>query len=208
MKILFRTIFTIAIISIVLESCKRKREEAVTLAELDSIKMVYTALNDSLENAWTVMIEDDDEKLDYLRRLLKEVYYTDNYKEEEYDSLVNMVDALANMRYTQKSMARSELIDQYDSASFEIVRRVINYAQDHPEFENYPLMEQLVDSIQHAQNMVLIYRSRYDTFAKRVNTFVEKNEHRLIENDATTTRYKKYPLFELPSAPYDSTRAY
>jgi hypothetical protein len=111
---------------------------------------------------------------------------------------MQMIDALASMRYTQESMS-NEIIDEYDSASSEVVRRITSYAIDHPEFENYPLMPELVDDINQAQNMILIYRSRYDVIAKSLNNFIEENQERLIDNDNTIVRFKKKPLFEYPN---------
>ncbi|MFW6225304.1 MAG: hypothetical protein ACOC4B_03480, partial [Bacteroidota bacterium] len=141
---------------------------------------------------------DDEKKLAYLRRLLEEIAATNNYDEEVYESYMKMVDALQSMRYSQETL-QSEIIDEYDSATGEVVRKITNYAQEHPDFENYPLMEELINDINQAQNMVLIYRSRYDMMAKSLNDFIEENENRLIDRDNIKVQFNKKPLFEYPN---------
>lgn len=196
-----RKIGLIIFISFLLGSlfnCGGPREEQMSEEQLDSLQATYYALNDSLESAWQKMIEDDDQKLAYLRRLLDEISATNNYDEEVYESYMKMVDALASMRYTQETLT-GDVIDAYDSATSEVVSKITSYAYENPKFENYPLMEELIADINQAQSMVLIYRSRYDLLAKSLNEFIEDNEHRLIDRDNTKVQYKKKPLFEYPN---------
>lgn len=188
----------LSVIVYALFNCGGRREERLTEDQLDSLQATYYALNDSLENAWQVMIEDDDKKLAYLRRLMEEISATNNYDEEVYESYMKMVDALASMRYTQEMMD-SDVIDEYDSATNAVIGKITSYAYDHPDFDNYPLMNELVSDINQAQSMVLIYRSRYDIIAKNLNEFIEENEHRLIDRDNTKVQFKKKPLFEYPN---------
>jgi hypothetical protein len=192
-------VFLVSILSLSLLNCGGKKEEQLSAEQLDSLRATYYALNDSLENAWQQMVEDDEKKLAYLRRLVEEVANTNNYSEEEYQTYMNMIDGLANMRYTQETMINSEVIDEYDSASSEVISRITQYAYNHPNFENYPLMQELIDDLNQAQSMLLIYRSRYDMIAKNLNDFIEENQHRLIDKDNTKVQYKKKPLFEYPN---------
>lgn len=188
----------ISVIVLALFNCGGQREERMTEEQLDSLQATYYALNDSLEIAWQNMMVDDDQKLAYLRRLLEEIAATNNYDEEVYESYIKMVDALASMRYNEETM-ESDVIDEYDSATNAVVRKITSYAYDHPNFENYPLMNELINDINQAQSMVLIYRSRYDIIAKSLNEFIEENQHRLIDRDNTKVQYKKKPLFEYPN---------
>jgi len=192
-------LFLAGITSALIINCGGKKEEQLSAEQLDSLTATYYALNDSLENAWQQLVEDDEKKLAYLRRLVEEVANTNNYSEEEYQTYMNMIDGLANMQYTQETMVNSEVIDAYDSASSVVISRITKYAYDHPNFENYPLMQELIDDLNQAQSMLLIYRSRYDIIAKNLNNFIDDNEHRLIDRDNTIVQFKKKPLFEYPS---------
>lgn len=187
-------------------SCERQEKKKVSAETIDSLRTVYQAINDSLQTAWDRMIEDDDQKLAYMRRLVQEVSYTNNFDSAEYKAMMDMIDQLASIRYDQKTMESSQLIDKYDSATYETIRRVTAYAQEHPQFENYPLMQELVNDIQQAQEQVFFYRIRYDTLAKSYNAFIEDNEEFLVEIDNTRTDFKQKPLFELPAEPEDIER--
>lgn len=202
MRFIFYIFSIFCLIALLLLSCetRKEKEETITAAELDSLQTVYTALNDSLKIAWQEMIEDDDQKLTYLRRLLQEITYTNNYDEATVDSLMNMVDQLAELRYTFENM-ESDLIDQYDSASQRVVNQITSYAYNHPDFDNYPLMNELISDIQEAHQMVFLYRVHYDDFAMQYNEFMEENEHRLVDKDEVITEFKQAPLFQLPADP-------
>ncbi|MGK7397764.1 MAG: hypothetical protein ACNS62_24535 [Candidatus Cyclobacteriaceae bacterium M3_2C_046] len=183
-------------------------EQELSQQEMDSVKTVFKAINDSVASAWNVMIEDDDKKLSYLRRLLQEITYTNRFDSIDYLGLMALVDTLEELRYDDITVSSSELIDKYDSATYLVIDSITSYAMSHPNFENYPLMAELVDDIQQAQSRVILYRGKYDYFAKQYNEFYEKNEHHLINKDATETHFKKKPLFELPTEPVSSERHY
>jgi hypothetical protein len=182
-------------------SCERKEEtQQLSEQQIDSVYLVYQALNDSLQKSWDVMIQDDDRKLAHLRRLLQEITYTNNYDEQLMDSLNIMLDNLVKLRYDQETMLDSDLIDTYDSASMKMVSRITQLAVSHPSYDSYPLMQDLINDIQEAQNMVLIYRIHYDDYAKEFNKFVDNVKNIQFERDATKMNLNKRPLFELAPA--------
>jgi hypothetical protein len=141
------------------------------------------------------MIDDDDEKLLFMERLLKEVEYTQNFDRLVQDSLVNRVKSLKDMRYDRFSMSESSRIDEYDAAIAEATVDVIRYASEHPNYEQYPLMEELINDIRQKDADVLMLRVDYDQAARAYNSFVADNKKYMNELD--TSHVQKYPLFAI-----------
>jgi hypothetical protein len=160
----------------VISSCAPRKTNELTGKKLDSLQSHFQFLESELNLKWSQMIEDDDEKLFSMKRLLDEVSYTGAYNEKQYNQLVEEVESLSAMRYDQNSMSSGDLIDQYDSMSLRIISEVIEYAQHHPEYNNYPLMEELVNEIMEAQYNVLNYRIHYDHAADDYNYFIANNQ--------------------------------
>ena len=179
-------------------ACKRKPESH--LSEKEMIDSVYTAfriLSDSVSGSWEKMVGDDTEKHRYMKRLLLEVSYTNLYDKEQFENLNGMIDRLSAMRYDQHSMKDSELIDKYDSATFSVTSHVIQYALDHPRYDDFPLMEELIDDINSKNDMILIHRIHYDGFTMRYNDFIEKNKDWLLKSGKRVAM-EPLPLFQLP----------
>jgi len=63
---------------LILSQCQTG-DKSVDTDELESLKLSYQAINDSIAVSWKLMIEDDDEKLFHLKRLVDEITYTNEY---------------------------------------------------------------------------------------------------------------------------------
>jgi len=190
-------ILSLLLVSFFTYHCKRiSRPGAAETREIDSLIMKIEILEDSIDRAWQTMIEDDDEKHQFMKRLLLEVSYTNMFDKKRYAELNQMVDDLKDMRYTRATMRNSDLIDQYDSATFEVSRQVIEFALDHPSYEKYPLMAELIDDINNKNGMILIYRVHYDGFAIEKNHLIMDHREKL-ESKLKNTDIKESPLFQL-----------
>lgn len=189
-------IFMIWIFAIIVMSCDPKKQDSSDADRHDSLLVKYTALEDSVDNAWQIMITDDDDKLLLMKRLLLEVSYTNNYDKNRFRELNDLIDQLSLMRYNQKSMSNSVLIDVYDSATFELTDQIIVFARSHTRYDDFPLMSELIDDINAKNNYILMHRIHYDSWAKELNSFKNDNESKLKEADAGL---EAMPLFELPS---------
>ncbi len=196
MKI-YKLIVTAIIILGFTAGCKKK-SDTPTSESTDSLKIKYTALLDSVNATWNVMIADDDEKHMLMKRLLLEVSYTNNYDKEKFAVLNGQIDLLNAMRYDQKSMQSSALIDSYDSATWAVTDNVILFARNHPRYQDIPLMEELINDINEKNSFVLIHRIHYDTSVKELNAFLEAygESARAI---LPAIEEGPMPLFELPS---------
>ena len=197
----FRFTFVISSLFLLfmISSCgKQEKKSTLSRNQLDSIAFSLKEIEYSLDTIWENMIEDDNQKIADAKRLLEEITYTNVYNQEQYDSLMQKLVKLQNMRYDEISMENSSLIDDYDSASNKVMNDIISLAASHPDFERYPLMKVLIKDIQEANGRVLKHRINYDFAAKTYNQFIEENKEQLEEGDSTKQLNKK-PLFELAS---------
>lgn len=190
--------FAVAVLFFISSCEKKSKETALSQNEVDSLSLALVAMEDSLETAWTQMMEDDDQKIADAKRLLEEISYTNIYDQAQYDSLQQNLKTLQSMRYDNISMENSLLIDNYDSSSNKVMNEIISLASSHPEFQRYPLMKELISDIQKANGRVLRHRVNYDYVAKQYNQFIEAHQDELEEVDSLKT-LKKKPLFELAS---------
>lgn len=197
--IMYNTIKIITLIPLVIlvYSCRYDKDQSQQKESVlfDSVSSEYSTLTDSLNHAWNVMIADDDEKLQFMKRLLQEVSYTGSFNEKRFQELTDMVDKLKRIRYAKKRELTSALIDRYDSAANEVMQQVIDFAYEHPQFKKNEMMQELVDDIYQKNSMVLIYRVHYDAFAEERNKLVEEHEQLL---DTGKYEMKPLPLFKIP----------
>lgn len=179
-------------------SCNRSRQTTFDESGTDSLLIKFRALSDSVDRNWAIMISDDDDKHVLMKRLLLEVSYTNNYNKAKFKELNNLIDELKNMRYDQNTMSNSALIDAYDSATFEVADQIIVFAQNHPRYEDFPLMAELINDINAKNNFILIHRIHYDRWAKALNSFNDTHKDKLVTKNPAI-EIERIPLFELPS---------
>lgn len=191
-------IFLLSGLVILLSQCKNSRKIVNQQQELDSLITVFQALNDSIDHAWNDMIEDDDEKHFFMKRLLLEVSYTNSYDKRHFDTLNHQIDRLKVLRYDRKTLANSKRIDDYDSASSAVSAAVIEYAVKHPAFGTSDLMKELVDDINEKNSMVLIFRIHYDGFVNDRQRFIKKNRRKLLKA-LEESDLENFSVFTLPT---------
>ena len=184
-----------AIFLIYVAGCSTPTDSTADSAIIDSLSIQYNYLLDSVDNSWNVMIEDDDEKIMFMKRLLKEIEYTQNYDRQVQDRMNVMVDSLKLIRYDRSTVAESNRIDQYDYKTQDVVVDVINYASKHPQFEQYPLMQELIQDIRQKDSDVLMLRVDYDHSARAYNNFIKENKRYMNEVDSAFA--EKLPLFAI-----------
>ena len=191
-------IFTIGMSVNFMLSCVNKRQNSTDADKHNLILIEYSALEDSVQKEWSIMIADDDDKHVLMKRLLLEVSYTNNYDKERFLELNDLVDQLKFMRYDQKSMNNSALIDAYDSATFDLSDQIIVFARSHPRYDDFPLMAELANDINGKNNYILMHRIHYDSQVKELNSFKKKNRKKLLKTNLDIET-ESMPLFELPS---------
>jgi hypothetical protein len=181
-------------------SCNNHPESKTTAAnfsQIDSLRGTFLTIEDSLWHTWNVMINDDNEKIKSLNRLVKELVFAGGVDSSLTASLLKEVHLLESGRYNIKTMADSDLIDAYDSISSSLIDRIITLALDHEEFDRNIVMNEMIAEINESQGKILYYRIDYDGVAKVYNQFIEQNHAAMNDIDSKHVR-KKLPLFELP----------
>lgn len=197
-KILF-TLVTFSLIAAAYTACQRASEENKVDSELigiqgDSVKVLYKYKLDSADFAWDVYAKEELEKITDLERLLQEISYTQGYNKFTYDSLSKRLAEVKAMQLEAGSMT-SDKIDAYDNAINEIKGAIIKFAVEHPDFEKVPFMGKLVDSVEARDGRILLYRIKYDNYARDFNNFL--TPARQYPGYIDTTALNTRPLFQL-----------
>ena len=184
------------ILSCIVVSCSAPgptAEEKILI--LDSLKLRYSVIGDSINAAWGKMVADDDQKLAYMKRLIDEVTYTNEYNAVTVEEFYNRIKSAKAMRYDKVTMAESNLIDEYDLAIQSLISEIETFARSHPKFDKYPLMLELINDIRAADGRVLFMRMNYDDYAKEKNNLIQGNSE--YGKDIDPDNFSKSPLFEL-----------
>ncbi len=192
----FKSILLIFFVAIILGACNKNTSTSLTPTAIDSLKTVFQDINTQLEAAWNTMIQDDDDKLSNLTRLLQEVEYSGDYNRLKLDSLKKDIDQLAAVRYDQQTMSDSDLINLYDSMTTQAMGEVTVFTTRLSQFDQYPLMGQLIQEVFEADDRILRFRIDYDRAAKQYNSFIEEHEPDLPLVAKQKVLQPK-PLFEL-----------
>jgi hypothetical protein len=179
--------------------CNNNRhDDRAAFSQEDFVTENYLAYQDSLVQAWNLMMSDDNEKLSALHALLQELRNAepteDQYLLARYDQRLQQ---LHRIRYTQKSMANADVIEEYDFASTALVREILATAEVNTAFPHNARLQLLVDQIRMAEERIANYRADYDDLVSHYNTFIDMNKSYLVQSDLDSVRKK--PRFELVS---------
>lgn len=188
MKKTLRILLIAALSASAYTACQRASEEKQAEDELvliDSLRQTYTGLNDSAAVRWNILIEAEEQKLAHMREILEEFGTPPVFNKPRYDSLEENFQQLYTLRLTEAEELSSEKIDRYDSASQALKSQIFAYAEDHPDIKKFPLITELLDSIETTDQQMLFHRVRYDNFARDFNHFLEGNREYLPKIDTT-----------------------
>jgi hypothetical protein len=180
-------------------ACQRASEEntgdsSLVVLEADSIQNAYNEKLSYVDAAWTTYQTEEEEKLTDLKRLLQEISYTESYNQERYDTLMQAVERIQNNMLDASAMT-SRQIDQFDSAVSSLQSAVIDFAMTHPDFEKYPMMSHLVDSVGTRDQRILFHRVKYDDYARDYNNFLLPARQYVPE--LSEAEINERPLFQL-----------
>lgn len=201
MRNTFSISFLISALALIIlaSSCnKNGTSDKTTKTEQSKSEVLdYKALNDSVNTSWQVMILADDNKIADIKRLIEEISYTKKYNLFLLDSVRQMQQSLASKRYDQISMQKSSSIDQYDAATDSLVRAVFRLAKTTPNIDQYQTAMQLVQDINTAENEVVLFRVRYDSWVRTYNDYIQTHKTELEDKLKSGAVPEKYFLFTL-----------
>jgi hypothetical protein len=185
----------------VLLSCsgpKSKRHGETTFTKIDSLTETYLTLQDSLLHAWNVMAWDEKDKIKAMHGILHMLQEQGDFDDQQLIALEQRLEQLDRIRFTQKSLANSYVIEEYDFASNSLVSEIVSLAEANIELIENEKVQVLVDKVKLAEQRVNDYRNDYDRIAERYNLFLERNEKYLNEIDADQNGQKR-ALFQMAS---------
>jgi hypothetical protein len=178
-------------------SCDHKpTADSVKFTRLDSLTEQYLNLKDRMLETWNAMINDDNQKLEAMSNLLHEMIVSNPQNREMLKTFDERLIQLRNSRYTQKTMANTHVVEEYDFASTALVNELISIAEAQRQFAYNTTLQKLVETIRSAEQRVEDYRLEYDTIAEEYNRFIEANRGALKEIDEDTFLEKR-PLFQV-----------
>jgi len=174
----------------------RSQPDTTTFTRADSLTEHYLALQDSMLRAWNIMIHDDNQKIKAMHNLLHELMVSNPDQRETLATYEERLNQLTRMRYTQKSLANNDVVEEYDFASNSIISELISLAESQTEFAYNTTIQKLVDEIRSADQRVNNYRTDYDSIVIVYNRFVNKNRNELKDIVQSSTLETK-PMFQM-----------
>ena len=190
-------IFFLAISSLLLASCSTQQaEDQTSFSRQDFVTETYLAYQDSLVYAWNLMMSDDNEKLSTLHALIEELRKAEAAENRlDFQKYDERLQQLHRIRYTQKSMANNDVIEEYDFASTALVRELLSSAELTTGYNDNARLQSLVDQIRLAEERIENYRADYDDLVSHYNSFLDENRSDLIQ--LSLDSIQKKPRFQL-----------
>ena len=179
-------------------SCKRDATKTVVLdpASAAAVKTQFDVLRDSVDVKWRSMTESDDQKIAITRLLLREIKNQPGINAAQLQDLERANTRLKTRRYTQQTMASSDLIDQYDTAQDSLLRAVYPIAapNDNAPTEN---ARNFVEGLRQLDEGVVGFRLQYDRAARQYNDYLKLHQAELQSLGGKYAEFKKLPLFTI-----------
>ncbi len=187
-------IISVLSIGLVLSSCKQVQKSSVTESSVSS-ELEKQRLQ--LDSTWNVMFKSDDNKIENLNRLVKELQMIDGSNSESLLLAEKEIQTIKSHRYDQKTMSVSKNIDLYDSVTNRVIQKIRNETNQNPNAIKYQIVNQLISEIQQADDSILFYRKEYDRTVDSYNSFLKTRKKDLKKSGINVDTMKPYPVFRL-----------
>ena len=180
------------------ESVKEEKKETKVVLPQEQLQAKITMIGDSVQGAWIFMMEADDQKIMFVKRLLDEISYTKKFDIVAHAKLVDKCNALKSKRFDEGTMANSVSIDKYDAATDSLLREVKALVIATPNVESYPLCGQLLTDISALDNDVIMHRVKYDNWVMEFNKVLDEHKDEIETLGDSFSNLKKKSTFQLP----------
>jgi hypothetical protein len=178
-------------------SCENRQHAQNMEVNTDSLQTQLIVLNDSVNQAWQILVESDQLKEQGLKDLLEQIATLKNYNKPLHDSLLKKQAELSQVRYTTPVALNSAIIDTYDAKSDSLKTGVYSLGASTPGFDNCALCGELRESIEKADNQTLFNRINYDKQAQAYNAFIKKHGTDLAAIRPAYENLSPLPLFQI-----------
>jgi len=194
MKYMNNVILFVLSIGFVLSSCKQAQKSSVTETTISKELENQTF---QLDSTWNVMFQSDDNKIENLSRLIKELQMIDGSNSGLLTLAEKEIQSIKGFRYDQNSMRISRNIDIYDSVTNGVIQKLRNETNQNPNAIKYQIVNQLMTEIQQADDSILFYRKEYDRTVDSYNSFLKTRKKDLKKSGINVDSMKPYPVFRL-----------
>jgi hypothetical protein len=112
-------------------NCTQKKQvsEKTEFTKVDSLTDTYLALQDSMLWAWNMMINDDNIKIKAMHNLAHRLMVFGQSDKDVLISLEQRLEQLSHLRYSQKTMANEDVVEEYDFASQSLISELTSIAE-------------------------------------------------------------------------------
>lgn len=164
-----------------------------SFTKTDSLTEQYLVFQDSMLQSWNSMINDDNFKIRRMKSLLQQLKTLNQHNPEILNLLDQRLTQLETMRYDQKTMIRSEVIEEYNFLTNSLITELSTLAESIDSPDKKELRTSL-DEIKSADRRVAVHHRNYDQIAIAYNQFIDINKIYIEEGDKDISLEKK-PLF-------------
>lgn len=184
----------LVILTLVLNCTGKSEDQSTSYTKVDSLTDMYLHLKDSMLNTWNRMMYDDNQRIKAMKAIVHELRVTREGDADMLQSLGYRIEQLLRIRYTQKTMTNTDVVEEYDFASNSLVTEIIALAEAIPSYRYNNTLQQLVERVRLTDQLIENHRADYDAAAQAYNQFIDSNKLILKEIDQSAPLEKK-PLF-------------
>lgn len=142
---------------------------------LDSLTNTYLTLHDTLVFTWNSIQRDESQKIEIMNQLISKLEASNGYDKNEIVLLRTRLEQLQRIQFTPRTLANSDVVDEYNFASNNLIAELIALSESNAALLNHPDWQQLIDEIQTIDMRGVLEREMYDSLAWQLNSFIEEN---------------------------------
>jgi hypothetical protein len=142
---------------------------------LDSLTNTYLTLHDTLVFTWNSIQRDESQKIEIMNQLISKLEGSKGYDKTEIVLLRTRLEQLQRIQFTPRTLANSDVVDEYNFASNNLIAELIALSESNAALLNHPDWQQLIDEIQTIDMRGVLEREMYDSLAWQLNSFIEEN---------------------------------
>ena len=170
--------------------------ESRSIEQVDSLRVTYYALTDSVNRAWRLLRQDDVQKSVHLQQLLLAMRRSEQYAPDTLDTLGHRMEQLSALNYDSVTAKNQHEVHHYDSATVRMSEAVVQFAESDENYSDNPTLVYLTDKILAANRSMILYRLHYDRWSRTFNAFLDTNYDFIVTLDSNALRQRQF-LFRL-----------
>ncbi len=170
-------VYIFLIFSVLIACSSEKKNKSGTSGNV--ISEQYNQILSGADTAWNEMMASEDRKIENIRLMVKELGLIEGSSAKHLEEINGHLEDLKKSRYDRLSMAKSNLIDRYDSLTNALIGELRSEINTNKEAVKYQVINQLMQEIQAADDSVLFLRKAYDRKIDLCKNFVQENRKKI-----------------------------